>query len=87
MTFNSIADALEWLRMDGSASEAVLDVINANNLGIICPQQHFDNWLYLPEGVTEEQAYATEADKQYARELKGIESLLVASGLIYKENL
>lgn len=84
MKFESIADCFEWLRMDGSASECVLDCINAHNLGLSVLESHFDIWLWLKDGQTEDEAYPTEADKQYARELGRIEELLCENSLIYK---
>jgi hypothetical protein len=83
MKFESIADCFEWLRMDGSASECLIDVMNAHSLGAICLEQHFSNWLWLADGVIEDDVYLTEADKQYARELAKIEEVLTLNGLIY----
>lgn len=83
MKFDSIADCFEWLRMDGSASEALIDVMNAYSLGSVALEQHFSNWLWLADGVTEDDVYLTEADKQYARELANIEEILTMNSLIY----
>lgn len=83
MKFENINEAFEYLRDGYTFSEALLDCINANNLGQTALMQHFDQWLWLKDGVTEDDVYLTEADKQYARELAKIEELLTLNGLIY----
>lgn len=85
MKFENINDCFQWLRMDGSASECLIDVMNAHTLGSVALEQHFSNWLWLADGVTEDDVYLTEADKQYARELANIEELLCENGFIYVE--
>lgn len=83
MKFENINEAFEYLRDGEILSEALLDCINANNLGQTALLQHFDQWLWLADNVTEDDVYLTEADKQYARELAKIEEVLTLNGLIY----
>lgn len=83
--FQTIEQACEYLRDGYSFSEALLDVINANNLGMTALLQHFDQWLWLKDGATEDEVYKTDEDKQYARELARIEEFLTNEGLIHND--
>lgn len=83
MKFETISEAFEWMRDGYGYSEPLADCMNAHNLGLYVLESHFDIWLWLKGGQTEEQAYPTEADKHYARELAKIEELLVENSLIY----
>ena len=85
MKLESISQVFEYLRDGYGYSEAIADCLNAHNLGLSTLEAHFSTWLWLPDGVTEDEAYPTEADKQYARELGRIEELLTMNGLIYKD--
>lgn len=85
MKFENINEAFEYLRDGYTFSEALLDCINANNLGQTSLLQHFDQWLWLPENQTEDEVYKTDEDKQYARELGRIEEFLTNEGLIHTD--
>lgn len=80
MKFENIKEAFEFLRMDGSASNALIDCMNAYTLSKAQLEAHFDQWLWLPEDFE----YGTPEDKAYSLELGRIEEFLCRQGFIYE---
>lgn len=80
-----IKKVFEQMQDGYSYSEVLLDCINAINLSQTALEELFSHWLWLPEGLSEEEAYKTPEDKAYAITLGRIEEILVYKGLIYNE--
>lgn len=89
MKFQTIGEVFEWMRMDGSASEALIDCMNAYALGKDKLEKHFDDNLWLDVGTGEDQytkcGFDSDAAKQYYIELARIEEFLVHQELIYQD--
>lgn len=82
MKINTITDAFEFLRMDGSASECLVDCMNAYALGKGELEKHFDSHLWLDAKEGDFESYAAQ---QYYISLARIEEFLVKWDLIYND--
>jgi sialic acid synthase SpsE len=82
--FQTIGEAFEFMRMDGSASLALIDCMNAYALGTDHLEKHFDSHLWLADEDGDANFDSDEA-KQYYIELARIEEFLVHQELIYSE--
>jgi hypothetical protein len=82
MKFENITEAFEFLRMDGSASVALIDCMNSFALGKDELEKHFDNHLWLDASEDEYAPFSSEEAQQYYIELARIEEFLVDQGLI-----
>lgn len=82
MKFQTIGEVFEWMRMDGSASEALIDCMNAYALGKDKLEKHFDDNLWLDAKAED---FASYSEQQYYIELARIEEFLVHQELIYNE--
>lgn len=88
MKFQTIGEVFEWMRMDGSASEALIDCLNAYALGKDKLEKHFDDNLWLIDdidGASDASPFDSDAAKQYYMELARIEEFLVHQELIYQD--
>lgn len=83
MKFQTIGEVFEWMRMDGSASEALIDCMNAYALSKDKLEKHFDDnlWIDAIEGAS----FVDGAAQQYYMELGRIEEFLGHQGLIYQD--
>lgn len=84
MNINTIDQAFEFLRMDGSQSKALLDCMNAFALGKDELEKHFDSHLWLDASEDEYAPFKDDVARQYYIELGRIEEFLVGLGLIYE---
>lgn len=84
MKIESISEAFEFMRGEGSASIALIDCMNAYALGKAELEKHFDSHLWLTEAENAE-PFSSEEVKQYYIELSGIEEFLVKWDLIYND--
>lgn len=80
--FQTIGEVFEWMRMDGSASEALIDCMNAYTLSKAHLENHFDSHLWLDAKAED---FASYGAQQYYIELARIEEFLVHQDLIYQE--
>jgi hypothetical protein len=76
---NDIKEALESLNNPLTHNQALIDCRNLLNLSLETLLQHFQQWLWLDEGVE----YKDKSDEAYATQLGYIEEALVLKGLIY----
>jgi hypothetical protein len=76
---NDIKEALESLDNPLVYNQALVDSRNLLNLSLETLLQHFQQWLWLDEGVE----YKDKPDEAYAIQLGHIEGALVLKGLIY----
>ena len=81
--FQTIGEVFEWMRME-STSEALIDAMNAYELGKDELEKLFDDHLWLDAGEDEYAPLPDEAAQQYYIELGRIEEFLVDRGLIYE---
>jgi hypothetical protein len=73
-----IKSALESLNNPLTHNQALIDSRNLLNLSLPTLLQHFQQWLWLDEGVE----YKDKPDEAYAIQLGHIEEALVLKGLI-----
>lgn len=87
--FQTVGEAFEFMRMDGSQSLALIDCMNAYELGKDQLEKHFDDHLWLDAGSGEDQyskcKFDSDAAQQYYIELGRIEEFLVHQELIYQD--
>lgn len=74
-----IKAALESLNNPLVHNQALIDSRNLLNLSLETLLQHFQQWLWLDEGVE----YKDKSDEAYAIQLSHIEEFLCCQGLIY----
>ena len=74
-----IKAALESLNNPLVHNQSLVDCRNLLNLSLPTLLQHFQQWLWLNEGVE----YKDKSDEAYAIQLGHIEEFLVLKGLIY----
>lgn len=85
MNINTIDQAFEFLRMDGSASVALIDCMNTFALGKDELEKHFDSHLWLDASEDEYAPFRDDVAQQYYIELGQIEEFLVHQRLIYQD--